>query len=252
MTTDYDAIAADYRRAKQQPWRYFIERYTLLRLIGKLEGVSVLDLACGEGYYTRELRHRGAAGVVGVDLSEGMIRLAQEEEKRSPLGIEYIVGDARKFDGTGRFDLVVRACLSHHASTPEELAQMCAAVARALRPGGRFVTVNNNPSQPPEHFAATRKYGFIKSTPVPSLRGGEGMVEGTPIIYTIFQEEGSFDITNYFLSTATHEECLRAAGLRDVRWHKPRLSPEGQAAFGDNAWEAFLSHPPITFLECVR
>jgi toxoflavin synthase len=78
------------------------------------------------------------------------------------------------------------------------------------------------------------------------------MGEGTPIVYTIFQDEGSFDITNYWLSTATHEECLRAAGLRDVRWHAPRLSPEGRAAGADDFWAPFLTHPPITFLECVR
>ena len=122
---------------------------------------------------------------------------------------------------------------------------MCTAVARALRPGGRFVTVNNNPEQAPEHFEASRKFGFIKSTP------GK-LYEGAPVVYTIFQEHGSFDITNYWLSTATHEECLRAAGLRDVRWHKPRLSAEGQDAFGEDFWTPFLTHPPITFLECAR
>jgi SAM-dependent methyltransferase len=245
MSTDYNAIAADYRRAKQQPWRYFIERNTLLRLIGNLQGMSVVDLACGEGYYTRELRNRGAAKVVGVDLSEGMIRLAQEEERRNPLGIEYVAQDARRFDGAERFDLVVAAYLLNYAATREELAQMCVAVARALRPGGRFVTVNNNPDQAPEHFDATRKLGFIKTTP------GK-LQEGTPIVYTIFQDEGSFDIRNYWQSTTTHEECLRAAGLGQIRWHRPEVSPEGRAAYGDDFWEPFLAHPPITFLECVR
>ena len=245
MPTDYNAIAADYRRAKQQPWRYFIERYTLLRLIGNLRGVSVVDLACGEGYYTRELRHRGAARVVGVDLSEGMIRLAQEEERRSPLGIEYVVQDANKFDRAEHFDLVVAAYLLNYASTREELAQMCAAVARVLRPGGRLVTVNNNPDQAPEHFDATREFGFVKRAP------GE-LHEGTPIVYTIFLEEGSFDITNYWLSTAMHEECLRAAGLGQIRWHRPQVSPQGRIAFGDDFWDDFLAHPPITFLECSR
>src|SRR5262245_25527961 len=245
MGTNYDEIAADYRRAKQQPWRYFIERYTLLRLLGDIAGVSALDLACGEGYYTRELRHRGAAKVVGVDLSEGMIQLAREEEARNPLGIEYVVGDARRLDGAESFDLVVTAYLLNHASTKEELAEMCVAVARALRPGGRFVTVNNNPDQAPEHFGASRPFGFIKSTP--------GVLqEGAPIIYTIFQDEGSFDITNYWLSIKAHEECLRAVGLGDIRWHRPRVSPEGVAACGDDFWEPFLTHPPITFLECAR
>jgi hypothetical protein len=36
---------------------FVLPRYTFLRLIGDLRGKSVLDLACGEGYYTRELRH---------------------------------------------------------------------------------------------------------------------------------------------------------------------------------------------------
>jgi 2-polyprenyl-3-methyl-5-hydroxy-6-metoxy-1,4-benzoquinol methylase len=245
MATNYDTIAADYKRAKQQPWRYFVERYTFLRLIGDLAGKSVLDLACGEGYYTRELRHRGAARVFGIDLSEGMIQLARQEEARHPLGIDYDVGDARTFDGAGRFDVVVAAYLLNYASTKEELTQMCAAVARALRPGGRFVTVNNNPEQRPEHFDTSRRFGFVKSTP------GE-LREGAPIVYTIFQDHGSFDITNYWLSTATHEECLAAAGMRDVRWHRPRLSPEGEASSGTEFWEPFLADPPITLLECVR
>jgi SAM-dependent methyltransferase len=245
VTTDYDAIAAEYKQAKQQPWRFYVERYTLLRLIGDLSGLAVLDLACGEGYYTRELRHRGAARVVGVDASEGMIRLAREEEARKPLGIEYRVQDARSLDGAEPFDLVVAAYLLNYASTGEELGQMCAAIARALKPAGRFVAVNNNPEQPPEHFGASRKYGFVKSTLGP-LR------EGAPVTFTIFLENGSFDITNYWLSTPAHEEAFRAAGFREVRWHRPRVSPEGQAAFGDGFWADFLGYPPVTFLECVR
>jgi toxoflavin synthase len=43
---------------------------------------SVLDLACGEGFYTRLLRQTGAGRVVGVDLSAGMIALARQEEAR--------------------------------------------------------------------------------------------------------------------------------------------------------------------------
>src|SRR5581483_1962544 len=71
MTTNYDPIAEKYKRAKQQPWRTHVESYTLMELIGNVAGKSVVDLACGEGYYTRMLRHAGAAKAVGVDLSQG-------------------------------------------------------------------------------------------------------------------------------------------------------------------------------------
>ena len=64
MATDYDRIAGQYKRAKLQPWREHIERYTLLRLVGDVAGRAAIDLACGEGYYTRELRRRarGSSG----------------------------------------------------------------------------------------------------------------------------------------------------------------------------------------------
>ena len=63
MGTDYNPIAERYQRSRQQPWRTFIECFALMGLIGDPEGLSVLDPACGEGYYTRLIRHRGAARV---------------------------------------------------------------------------------------------------------------------------------------------------------------------------------------------
>jgi toxoflavin synthase len=64
-----------------------------LRLIGDPTGKKVIDIACGEGFYTRMIRQRGAAKVTGVDLSEKMIGLARASEAQEPLGIDYIVGD---------------------------------------------------------------------------------------------------------------------------------------------------------------
>jgi 2-polyprenyl-3-methyl-5-hydroxy-6-metoxy-1,4-benzoquinol methylase len=161
MDTDYDRIAEQYKRAKFWPWRTHIERYTLLRLVGDVAGKAVIDLACGEGYYTRALRRQGAARVVGVDLSRGMIGLAEAEEARLPLGVEYRVGDSRSLEVLAEFDLAFAAYLLNYARTAEELTQMCRAVAGALRPGGRFVTANSNPpgrppTSPRAAFTASR------------------------------------------------------------------------------------------------
>ena len=164
MDTDYDRIAEQYKRARLQPWRTHIERYTLLRLVGDVAGKAVIDLACGEGYYTRALRQQGAARIVGVDLSRAMIGLAEAEEARQPLGVEYRIGDVRTLEVPGEFDLAFAAYLLNYAHTAEELAQMCRAVARALRPGGRFVTVNSNPAEPTVAFPAASAYGFSSAS----------------------------------------------------------------------------------------
>ena len=95
MATNYDPIAEQYKRSKQQPWRTYIEAFTLMRLIGDPTGKTVIDIACGEGFYTRMIRQRGAAKVTGVDLSEKMIVLARASEAQQRLGIDYIVGDGR-------------------------------------------------------------------------------------------------------------------------------------------------------------
>jgi SAM-dependent methyltransferase len=245
MTTNYDDIAAEYQRAKQQPWRLHLEHHTLFKLLGDVSDKSVLDLACGEGFYTRFLKRRGAARVVGVDLSPGMIELARREEERAPLGIDYLVRDVKHLALDETFDVVVAAYLLNYAQTTAELVEMGAAIRRHLKPGGRFVTVNNNPRHDVEYFASTRPYGFIKRAQGP-LR------EGTPVDYIFFLENESFAITNYHLSVDTHEAALQTAGFQQVTWREPELSPEIVEATERQYWAEFLTHPPIIFLECMQ
>ena len=84
-----------------QPWRTYIETFTLMGLIGDLSGKRVVDLACGGGGYTRLIRQQGVAEVVGVDLSARMVELAREQEAEQRLGIEYVTGDARHLEPKG-------------------------------------------------------------------------------------------------------------------------------------------------------
>lgn len=244
MTTDYDPIAEQYRRAKQQPWRAHVEAFTLMRLLGDVTGRAVIDIACGEGFYTRMIRQRGAARVLGVDLSAGMIDLARTTEAGQRMGIEYQVGDARAL-GVGRvFDLAVAAYLLNYARDRAELQAMCDGLAACLRPGGRFVTVNANPGLDFSSAPSYRKYGFETTLPGP-------WVEGAPVTWTFHLEDGPFDIENYWLDIAAHEAALRQAGFREVRWHSPALSPEGLAGAPPGHWDTLLRHSPIAFIEAV-
>src|SRR5262249_56939118 len=113
-----------------------------LDMRGDRAGRPVGDLACGEGFYTRRLRQHGAARAVGVDLSEGMIHLAREQESAHPLGIEYLVQDGRDLRLSEDFDLAVAAYLLNYARDRAELGAMCRGIAPCLKPGGRFVTAN--------------------------------------------------------------------------------------------------------------
>lgn len=245
MTTDYDPIAEQYQRSKQQPWRTYIEAFSLMELIGDPTGLSVLDVACGEGFYTRQIRQRGASRVTGVDLSAGMIELAQRQEAVHQQGIDYVVADARQFAPAEQYDLVVAAYLLNYAQNRVELQAMCDGIVRCLKPGGRFVTVNSSPLLQFPVAPSYRKYGF-ETVVVDEWR------EGAPIRWTFHLSDGAFDLENYYLDAAVHEDAFRQAGFQQTRWHGPQLSADGFDAHGLSFWSDFLNHSPVAFIDCVK
>src|SRR5262245_11482883 len=74
----YDHIGSKYDEYARTATLKRAESYTFFRMVGALAGKSVLDLACGFGFYTRLLKRHGAAQVLGVDISPEMIRLARQ------------------------------------------------------------------------------------------------------------------------------------------------------------------------------
>ncbi len=243
--TQYDAIAAQYQRSKQSALRRYVEEPSLFAMLGDVRGLTVLDLACGEGCYTRQLRRRGARRVVGVDISPAMIELARRQEAAEPLGVDYLVCDACELPGLGGFDLVCAAYLLHYARDGAELARMCASVARQLPPGGRFVSINENPCQPPERYAGYLRYGFSKSVAEPRR-------EGSPIAYAMVSGRELFRFEVYHFDAGTYEHALAEAGFTDVRWHPLTFDPAGEALMGAEYWAEYLDNPPVTGLSCRR
>ncbi len=246
MPTDYDEIAQDYKESKLAPWRTYAEQWSLWRLLGDVQGLRVLDLACGEGFYTRQLRERGAECVVGVDISREMIELARAQEDSTPLGIEYVCADVYRLELGEHFDVVTASYLLNYARNRDELGVMGAAISRHLRRGGRFVTINNNPGQSPASFAQTGAYGFEKT-----LEGE--LEEGAAIRYTCFLDGGrkvAFD--NYYISADDHIRMLESNGMRDARWHALEISPEGLTRFGDDYWKGLIQAQPVACLDAVR
>jgi ubiquinone/menaquinone biosynthesis C-methylase UbiE len=244
MPTNYNELAEQYRRSKQVAWRYYIEQYSLCELAGEVSGLSLLDLACGEGHYTRVFKKMGASRVVGMDISTRMIELATAAERAEPLGIEYLVGDARSVCFRACFDVVAAAYLLNYARSEQELLAMAKTIHRSLKPGGRFVTVNNNPRQQPCSFGNTRKYGFVKNL------GGE-LRNGAAIHYTFLQDGEEFVVENYYLDTAAHASVFQEAGFLDIRWHAPELA-SNQSGARDEYWTDFLRDPPIALFACRK
>jgi 2-polyprenyl-3-methyl-5-hydroxy-6-metoxy-1,4-benzoquinol methylase len=126
----WDAAAAawdDFVETGLDYWRTELHGPALLAACGEVAGRRVLDLGCGQGWFSRQLAARGAH-VVGVDLSRAQLANARRHEAAHPLGIIY-----HQLDGTQiavhwppeSFDLVT-ACMALH-DTPHAGAILHAA-----------------------------------------------------------------------------------------------------------------------------
>ena len=164
---------------------------------GDLRGRSVLDLACGEGFYTRRIKKAGADRVVGADLSEGMI--AVQQEGAEPQGIEYVVSSAETMGAVGPFDVVTAAFLLACVPCASSLADMARSIAANLKPGGRFVTTNSEARGPGVDY---RPYGMARDVTGP-------LPDGAVYHITFLLDADSFTIENYGHSPAAYEEALR-------------------------------------------
>jgi len=123
-------------RAGHDIAREFMNNPAFVAFIGEVSGRQVLDAGCGEGYNTRLLARRGAA-MTGVDISERMIELAREEERRSPLGIRY---EHTSYTSLGLFaDESFDAVVSFMALMDGPgFDHAVVELFRVLRPGGTF------------------------------------------------------------------------------------------------------------------
>ena len=249
MVTDYNAgdTAALYQQARAALPIYRVDTFSLMRRVGDVCGETVLDIACGEGHFTRMMRRSGATRVVGMDISESMIRLARQQEAAEPLGIDYVVGDARvPADPPQEFDVAVAAFLLVYARDCAELAAMCAGVASRVRPGGRFVTITVNPAI--YHFDPTpdfRKYGF-------DVRLEEKAYEGAPMNFSVLLPNATLEIENYYLPVDTYREQLRTAGFSSVAVHGLSVPADAMSGYPPGFWDELLAHPVYIVLDCVR
>ena len=103
----------------------------LIDLLDPQPGERILDLGCGTGHLTSQIAERGAE-VIGLDASLSMIAQARQNYPK----LKFALADARTFELGRGFDAVFSNAALHWIPEP---APVIASVARALKPGGRFV-----------------------------------------------------------------------------------------------------------------
>ncbi|MFF4185235.1 class I SAM-dependent methyltransferase [Streptomyces sp. NPDC001691] len=239
----YDEIGEAYEGFKALPLEQYAVVPSFLGMVGDVRGKSILDLACGTGFYSREFKRRGAAEVLGVDISGEMVHVAQQVEQSSPLGVRYEVGDVAELPVfEEQFDIGLAVQMLNYAQDVATTELMCRNVHRNLRPGADFFLLNQSPDfrfdgPTPE------KYGFL------SVLTGEEAETGPQVRTTALLDPP----VSFFANRPrreVYEKSLRAAGFSELTWVPVTVSEAGLREFGDDFWADFHANPPLEMLRC--
>lgn len=108
-------------------------------LLGLKEPARVLDLCCGPGRHSIELRRRGF-DVTGVDRTERYLSEAKRRASGQGLEIEWVQSDMRDFSRAEAFDGAINLLTSFGYFEDQEEDRLVARnLLDSLKPGGRVV-----------------------------------------------------------------------------------------------------------------
>lgn len=153
----HDALASEDRAIERR--KLDAIEVALLRAAGDVRGLRVLDLGCGDGELSLALIARGAL-LTGLDLSEGMARLAERRAAalHPEAGATFVVAAAEAIGlPDGAFDLVIGKWVLHHTDLPAAARE----VRRLLARGGRAVFAETSALNPLLRVARGRLVGRL-------------------------------------------------------------------------------------------
>jgi len=170
MSATWDA--KQYQRRHSYVFQY---GQAVLDLLAPQKGETILDLGCGSGQLTAAIADPGAS-VVGLDSSPEMLAEARAHYP----AIEFRLGDAADFAVEAPVDAVFSNAVLHWV---KKAAGAAGCIARALKPGGRFVA----------EF------------------GGHGNIQ--PVVDVIREVLGPVDLPWYYPSIGEYASVLEKHGL---------------------------------------
>jgi SAM-dependent methyltransferase len=106
--------------------------------LGARPGARILDIGCGYGRHAIELVQRGL-DVTGLDLSLPLLIRAADEAQKRALSVNFVHADMREMAFNEEFDGVTCMLTSFGYFDEDANMRVAEGIARALKPGGRFL-----------------------------------------------------------------------------------------------------------------
>jgi demethylmenaquinone methyltransferase/2-methoxy-6-polyprenyl-1,4-benzoquinol methylase len=202
----YDELSAALSFWQDPRWRR-----ALVEEIAPRDGERILDVACGTGLVTAELRSRARCSVIALDQSEQMLARARERFRDE---VQIVRGEAESLPfPSGSFDALTFTYLLRYVEDPRATV---AELARVVRPGGRMAMLEFGVPPWAPARAAWRLYTRAGLPLLGGIFGRQWREVGRflgPSIDGFYKAHPLAAITGYW----------REAGLRDVRVRRMSL-----------------------------
>jgi len=220
-----------------------------LQLLGDVSGKRILDAGCGEGRFARMLAARGAH-VSAIDLSQRMIQLAEAEEAKTLLGIEY--AEMSMTDLTAFADESFDAAVAYLSILDvDDFEVALGEVARVLKPDGRFVFSTVHPCfYPPDSSWEPRVPGTIAVFDKDKLyRKVDNYFPAREIRFRMWPTAPAEPV-NYHRPLSVYARACRDAGflIRDV----VEPVPDEKVLAERDYLREYVRAPAMIIFECIR
>jgi len=115
----------------------------LKRILGAIQGKKVIDIGCGQGFFSRELAKLGAT-VHGIDLAEDLIKIAKHKntDKNSKITYEVLSADSLNGIKDNEYDIAISVLAIQNM---EHFTKVFNETSRVVKNGGKFIFILNHP-----------------------------------------------------------------------------------------------------------
>ena len=223
---DNDVFFDNFRRSRESDINFndCVETPILFSMLPDLTGKKVLDIGCGMGQHARMFSNRGAASVLGIDISEKMLRFAREHNGADNITYRLLaMEDIGRIGGT--FDLVTSSLAFDYA---EDFGALMREIRGLVKDGGKFVFSMSHPIVTAwdgvcDRYTRTetgeRLYANLRNYCVEGKRKVDWVVDG----YECYHRTVSTLINSLIGAGFIIEECQEARISEDMRQKYPAL-----------------------------
>lgn len=220
----------------------------LLRLVGPEKGETILDLACGQGFFSREFAKHGSR-VIGVDIAPELIKIAEDLRDKAKLKIDFYASgaDSLPFIKSASIDKITVVLAIQNI---ENLLGTLAESARVLKPGGKMFMVMNHPAF---RIPKASSWGWDESTKAQYRRVDEYMSESKVPIQMHPGQKPSEITVSFHRPLQIYFKVLKKAGFAVTgleEWISNKKSEPGpRASLEDKARKEI---PLFILLETIK